>query len=59
VSSFVEYMLVNARDEMQGDYLNTIAKGDKPLFTYQIDHVVLKEITKKIYNQILVVVDAF
>jgi len=59
VGSCVECILVNAKSGKQEGYLNPIDKGDKPLVTYHIDHVGPMEITKKRYNHILVVVDAF
>jgi len=59
MGSCVECILVHAKPGKQEGYLNPIDKVDKALVTYYIDHVGPMEITKKRYNHIPVVVDAF
>jgi len=43
----------------QKGYLNPIPKESKPLQTYHIDHLGVKEITLRKYKYLLVIVDAF
>jgi len=59
VDSCVECILVNAKAGRQEGFLTPINKGDKPLVTYHVDHVGPMELTKRGYNHIIVIVDAF
>ncbi|XP_070854708.1 uncharacterized protein [Drosophila suzukii] len=59
VDSCVECILVNAKAGRQEGFLTPIDKGDKPLVTYHVDHVDPMEFTKKRYNHIFEIVDAF
>ncbi|XP_017481076.1 PREDICTED: uncharacterized protein LOC108370282 [Rhagoletis zephyria] len=59
VKSCVECIITDAKSGKKEGYLNTISKEDKPLGTFHVDHVGPMETTKKAYNYILVVVDAF
>lgn len=59
VDSCVKCIIVNEKSGRKEGYMQPIDKGDRPLLTYHIDHVGPMEITKKLYNYIFVVVDAF
>jgi len=59
VDSCIECILANAKAGRQEGFLTPIDKGDKPLVTYHVDHVGPMELTKKRYNHIFVIVDAF
>jgi len=50
---------VNAKAGRQEGFLTPTDKGDKPLVTYHVDHFGPTELTKKGYNHIFVIVDAF
>ncbi|GBO99580.1 hypothetical protein EVAR_91284_1 [Eumeta japonica] len=59
IGSCVECLVVNAKLGKKEGLLAPIDKGDEPLGTYHVDHVGPMTATKKQYNYILVVVDAF
>lgn len=59
VRSCIECIMTASKTGKQEGLLNPIDKGDRPLKTYHLDHVGPMETTKKQYNHILVVVDAF
>jgi len=59
VDSCVECIHVNAKAGRQEGFLTPIDKGDNPLVTYHVDHVGPIKLTKKRYNQIFAIVDAF
>ena len=55
----IECIRCNAKAGKSEGLLSPIDKSDCPLKTFHIDHVGPMELTKKKYNHILVVVDAF
>lgn len=59
VKSCLDCIMSDTKAGRKEGFLNVISKGDKPLTTYHIDHVGPMDLTKKLYNHILVVVDAF
>lgn len=59
VRSCIECIVAQAKEGKKEGLLSPINKEDQPLGTYHLDHVGPMELTKKKYNHILVVVDAF
>jgi len=59
VKSCVECLVSDTKTGKKEGFLNSIDKGDKPLTTYHLDHIGPMTDTRKQYNHILVVVDAF
>lgn len=59
VSNCLDCILAERKQGKQEGLLHSIDKGDTPLDTYHIDHVGPMVNTKKRYNHIFVVIDAF
>jgi len=59
VKSCVECVVGEAKYGKKEGFLNPINKADEPLQIYRIDHIDPMDMTKKQYNHVLVVVDAF
>lgn len=59
VKNCIECIMAEAKKGKREGLLAPIDKPIKPLMTYHVDHVCPMETTKKQYNHILVVVDAF
>lgn len=59
IRNCIPCILSNRKMGKQEGFLNPIDKGDVPLDTYHIDHLGPLASTKKSYNYLLVIVDAF
>lgn len=59
IKSCVPCILAERKQGKQEGLLNSIAKGEVPLDTYHIDHLGPLPSTKKSYNHIFLIVDAF
>lgn len=59
IGSCVRCLLAERKRRKAEGFLRPLYKGDKPLETYHLDHLGPIPTTKKSYNHILVVIDAF
>ena len=59
VEGCIECIVSEAKRGHEEGFLKPIEKADRPLVTYHLDHVGPMEATRKQYNHILVVVNAF
>jgi len=59
IKNCVPCILVERKQGKQEGFSNPIAKGEIPLDTYHIDHLGSLPSTKKSYNHIFLVIDAF
>jgi hypothetical protein len=59
IRNCIPCILAERKQGRQEGFLSTISKGEVPLDTYHIDHLGPLPSTKKSYNHVFLVVDAF